>query len=319
MNNDSANLKTIRGAIQYGRKVKGIAAALLPYTEQGSIDYVSYERVLRNIKQSGLTCAVNMDTGYVNLLTTQEKREVLRFAADVLTGTPFVAGAFVEGLEGDLARLYHSELEQIVAAGGTPILFQSARMHGLNAENKAALYREIAKAASEVLAFELGSMFAPNGEIWDSETFQRILEIPQIVGAKHSSLNRLTEIDRLEVCARLRPEFSIYTGNDLGIDMVEFGSDYLLGLAAFCPDKFAERDRAWEAGDAGYLELSDALQHLGCCAFRPPVPAYKHSAASFLHLTGVINSATPHPACVRRNAWESELMLSCAQRLGYLA
>jgi len=47
----------------------------------------------------------------------------------------------------------------------------------------------------------------------------------------------------------LRPDFRIYTGNDLGIDMIEFGSDYLLGLAAFCPEKFAERDRLWAEGD----------------------------------------------------------------------
>ncbi len=313
----TSQLSSLRAKVKYGRKIDGIAAALLPYTENGEIDYPSYERVLLNIKQSGLTCAVNMDTGYVNLLTTAQKREVLRFAANVLKGTPFVAGAFVEGLEGDIAALYHVELQEIEAVGGTPILFQSARMHGLTARDKAALYGEIAKAASKVLAFELGNMFAPNGEIWDEETFLRILEIPQIVGAKHSSLNRLTELERLETCARLRPEFSVYTGNDLGIDMVEYGSDYLLGLAAFSPDKFAERDRAWEVGELGYLEISDAIQHLGCCAFRPPVPAYKHSAAFFLFTTGIIASPHPHPACARRSDWELELMTSCAKRLGY--
>ncbi len=36
----------------------------------------------------------------------------------------------------------------------------------------------------------------------------------------------------------------------------------------------------------GYFAVSDALQYLGNMAFREPVPAYKHSAAIFLHLTG---------------------------------
>ena len=54
----------------------------------------------------------------------------------------------------------------------------------------------------------------------------------------------------------------------------------LLGLATFCPEKFAERDRAWESGDPDYFGLIDALQHLGNVAFRAPVPAYKHSAAN---------------------------------------
>src|SRR5207244_3330363 len=82
-----------------------------------------------------------------------------------------------------------------------------------------------------------------------------------------------------------RPDFRIYTGNDLGIDMIEYGSDYLLGLATFAPEKFAERDRLWAEGDPAYYALSDALQHLGNIAFRDPVQAYKHSTAVFLHLT----------------------------------
>ena len=61
--------------------------------------------------------------------------------------------------------------------------------------------------------------------------------------------------------------------------MIEYGSDYLLGLATFAPEKFAERDRLWETGDPAYYALSDALQYLGNICFRDPVPAYKHSAA----------------------------------------
>src|SRR5205807_1600990 len=98
------------------------------------------------------------------------------------------------------------------------------------------------------------------------------------------------------------------TGNDLGIDMIEYGSDYLLGLATFAPEKFAERDRLWEAGDAAYYALSDALQHLGNVAFRDPVPAYKHSAAIFLHLTGCIPSSRPHPSCPPRPEWEPQML-----------
>jgi len=114
------------------------------------------------------------------------------------------------------------------------------------------------------------------------------MDIPEIKGMKHSSLDRLVELERLTLRDAHRPDFRIYTGNDLGINMIEYGSDYLLGLASFAPEKFAERDRLWESGDPGYYALSDALQYLGNVAFRDPVPAYKHSAAVFLHLTGRI-------------------------------
>ena len=66
--------------------------------------------------------------------------------------------------------------------------------------------------------------------------------------------------------------------------MIEYGSDYLLGLATLAPEKFGQRDRLWESGDAAYYEVSHALQYLGNVVFRNPVPAYKHSAAVFLQM-----------------------------------
>jgi dihydrodipicolinate synthase/N-acetylneuraminate lyase len=160
-------------------------------------------------------------------------------------------------------------------------------------------------------------MFAPNGEIFDEETARGLMEIPELKGLKHSSLDRLQELERLSLRDARRPDFRIYTGNDLGINMIEYGSDYLLGLATFAPEKFAERDRLWEAGDPAYYALSDALQHLGNVAFRAPVPAYKHSAAVFLHLLGRIPSDHPHAQNPRRPAWEAELLRDSARRLGY--
>ena len=158
-------------------------------------------------------------------------------------------------------------------------------------------------------------MFAPNGEIFDEQTIVGLMDIPELKGLKHSSLDRATELRRLELRDRIRPDFRIYTGNDLGIDMIEFGSDYLLGLATFCPEKFGERDRAWETGDASYFNLNDGLQYLGNVAFRTPVPAYKHSAANFLFLQGRIPTERTHPNSPERPAWEREILRDCALRL----
>ena len=67
-----------------------------------------------------------------------------------------------------------------------------------------------------------------------------------------------------------RPGFAGYTGTDFAIDMIRYGSDYLLGLSSFAPDLFAIRDTYWEAGDPRFYELNDQLQYLGCFAFRSP-------------------------------------------------
>jgi 4-hydroxy-tetrahydrodipicolinate synthase len=98
--------------------------------------------------------------------------------------------------------------------------------------------------------------------------------------------------------------------------MIEYGSDYLLGLASFAPEKFAERDRLWAESDPGYYALADALQYLGNVAFREPVPAYKHSAAVFLHLTGRIPTDKVHARNPKRPAWEVDVLRDCARRLG---
>lgn len=320
MNSAPADGTTI-GAIEQrrrlGRKVQGIAAALLPFESDGKIAVEAFQNHLRATQRAGLVNAVNMDTGYVNYLSEEEKANVLRWTLEALgTGTQFVAGAYIEGQAGDVVDLYRKQMDAIVAHGAIPILFQTSRLHGKSSSEKAAVYQAICRGYAHVLAFELGPMFAPNGEILDEEAFLRLLDIPEIKGIKHSSLDRIAELGRLALRDEHRPDFRIYTGNDLGINMIEYGSDYLLGLATFAPEKFAERDRLWEVGDAAYYALSDALQYLGNVAFRAPVPAYKHSAAVFLHMAGRIPTDSTHSKSPRRPSWEAEILADCARRIG---
>jgi len=299
------------------RKVEGIAAALLPYEADGRVAVAAFQQHLVATHRAGLMNAVNMDTGYVNYLSAAEKREVLMWTREALgKDVPFVAGAYIEGRVGDIVALYREEMDAIVKMGGIPILFQTARLHGKASKEKLAMYRATCQGYPHVLGFELGRMFAPNGEIFDADTVLGLMDIAELKGMKHSSLDRVVELERLALRDARRPDFRIYTGNDLGINMIEYGSDYLLGLATFAPEKFAERDRLWTAGHPGYYALSDALQYLGNVAFREPVPAYKHSAAAFLHLTGRIPTMRTHPNSPERPAWDVEILRSCAQRLG---
>ena len=299
------------------RKVEGIAAALLPFEPDGRIAVEAFQNHLLTTREAGLRNAVNMDTGYVNYLTPEERLSVLGWSHEVLGSKSFIAGAYIEGLDGDVIDLYRRQMDQIVAHGGTPIIFQTARLRGMQSHEKVAIYRAMCRGFQEVLAFELAPVFASNGEIFDNQTVTGLMEIPELKGLKHSSLDRLLEFERLSLRDEFRPDFCIYTGNDLGINMIEYGSDYLLGLATFAPEKFAERDRLWEHGDPAYYALSDALQHLGNVAFRPPVPAYRSSAATFLKLLGRIPSARTHPLSLARPAWETDILRDCAQRLGY--
>ncbi|MBL9172293.1 MAG: dihydrodipicolinate synthase family protein [Verrucomicrobiales bacterium] len=300
------------------RRIEGISAVLLPFRPEGAVDLDAFARLVESTWAAGLTPAVNMDTGYTNLLTPTERTEILGLTASLARGRKFVAGAFIEGLEGDPARNYRTAANAIACAGGTPILFPCAAVKSLPGRELIGVFRSVAAECDEFLGFELGEMFVSFGRIWDLETFQGLLEIPQLKGAKHSSLSRELEWQRLAVRDQLRPEFKVYTGNDLAIDQVMWGSDYLLGLSAFHVEAFAARDRFWEAGDARFHELNDWLQYLGMLAFRDPVPAYKHTCAQFLHLRGRIASSEPHPRNARRPDSDLALLEGIARKLDAL-
>jgi 4-hydroxy-tetrahydrodipicolinate synthase len=198
------------------RKVHGMAAALMPFAADGQVAVEAFQNHLLVTHHAGLMNAVNMDTGYVNYLSDTEKRDVLRWTREALgKDVPFVSGAYIEGQSGEAVALYRREMDVIASFGGIPILFQTSRLHGKSGKEKAAIYQEVCRGYPQVLAFELGKMFAPNGEILDQETFRRLLDIPEIKGMKHSSLDRLIELERLALRDAQRPDFKIYTGNDL--------------------------------------------------------------------------------------------------------
>jgi dihydrodipicolinate synthase/N-acetylneuraminate lyase len=314
------------------RPIDGISAVLLPYRDDGRPDWDALAACLDDTIRAGLQPAVNMDTGYVNLLTVPERAEALRVAATTVGTRPFVAGVFIgddagpsgspsggpadgRGAVAGLADRYCREAESVRAAGGTPILFQCSALTGLPDHEIVAVYRRVAERVGPILGFELGTMFAPFGKIYSLELFAELLEVPGLVGLKHSSLDRQLEWQRLELRDRVRPDFKVYTGNDLAIDMVIYGSDYLLGLSAFAPEAFGLRDRLWAAGDPRFFTLNDVLQYLGAFAFRDPVPAYKHSAAQLLHVRGRIPSSATHPDSPGRPESDLPILARISERL----
>ena len=302
------------------RRITGMAAVLLPFDNLGRVDWRGFTELASRIVKAGLVPAVNMDTGYADLIDEPTRADVLRRTRGLAGTGGFVAGAFVRDRPGDLFQLdaYISGCEPIVAAGGVPVIFPSHGLAGLAEDRIVEAYAQIGRQIGKFIAFELGAMFAPFGRIFTLETYEGLLNIPQCIGAKHSSLSREMEWKRLQLRDAVRPEFQVLTGNDLAIDMVMYGSDYLLGLAAFAPDAFALRDRLWAEGDPAFYEVNDLLQCLGQFAFREPVPAYKHSAAQFLKLRGWIEHDAPHPAAARRAESDKTVLELISERLSDL-
>jgi len=300
------------------RKITGISAMLLPFTEAGDIDYPAFRAHLQRTVDAGLTPAVNMDTGYINLLDDSTRRAVLQQTRETLAGETFVAGAFVADRTGDDfdVETYRRRMDEIQQHGGTPVIFQSFGLIERDSAGIVAAYQQLARDCDRFIAFELTRDLAPFGAVYDLETYAGLMSIPQCIGAKHSSFHREPEWRRLLLRNERRPEFVVYTGNDFAIDMVMYGSDYLLGLSTFAPDLFARRDRYWETGNVRFFELNDQLQYLGMFAFRHPGPAYKHSAAQFLKLRGWIDCDEPHRDNPRRPPADVDVLREIAGRLG---
>jgi dihydrodipicolinate synthase/N-acetylneuraminate lyase len=278
------------------RRITGMSAVLLPFESPGVIDWPAFRQHVARTLEAGLIPAVNMDTGYINLLDDATCIAVLESTQAVCRGQMFVAGAFVRDAPGtgfDEAT-YSKRMDEIQRYGGTPVIFQSYGLTQQADDEIVDSYRRIATHTDRFIGFELGTMFAPFGRIYSEAVYRGLLLIPQCLGAKHSSLSRELEWQRLQWRDQTRPDFLVLTGNDLAIDMVMYGSDYLLGLSTMAPDLFAVRDRYWQTGDPRFFQLNDVLQYLGAFTFRHPVPAYKHSAAQLLSLRGWIRTSLTH-------------------------
>ncbi len=305
--------------VRRNRAITGISAVLLPFTANGLIDWVAFRGHLARTIASGLMPAVNMDTGFGPALTAERRSEVLAVVARL--GVPFVAGAHVRDGPGARFALdsYRVELDTIVAHGGMPIVFPSFGLGGLGNDELVAAHDALGRDVDRYLAFELGPMFHAAGRVFPLPVFDALLGITKIVGLKHSSLDRAQEWERLAHRDAIRGEFLLLSGNDLAIDMVVYGSDYLLGLSTFAPDGFAARDAAWAEGDeATFWAFNDLLQYLGQLAFREPVPAYRHDAAMFLALRGWIPSDATHPTSPARPDSDRLLLVDIARRLDAL-
>ncbi len=290
------------------RKIKGISALLLPFNPDHSVDWNGFESILLGTLDAGLVPAVNMDTGSTQFIQPGDRAEVLRITASHCG--EFVAGCFVADRQGAPLdqQQYQNAIADVCAAGGLPILFPSWGLNSLPENELVPALESVTADCDAFLGFELGKQFVPYGRIYSLDTFAQLLSLSKCVGAKHSSLSREFEWQRLQLRNQIRPDFRIYTGNDLAIDMVMWGSDYLLGISTFAPAKFAERDRMWEAGDTGFYALNDKLQYLGAFAFRSPVPSYKHNAAQLLKLRNVIGSDTCPPGTPERPATDRDVL-----------
>ncbi len=183
--------------VQPGRTIVGMSAILLPHLADGEIDWPGFEAHVVRTVGAGLTPAVNMDTGFVQLLDEPTKLEVLDRTA-ALTGGSFVAGAFVGDDPGAAfaGAAYVAAAAQIADRGGIPVIFPTYGLNDLPEPEWVAAFGWLGAELDRFIGFELGTMFVPYGRIVSLDAYRGLLDISACVGAKHSSLSRALEWER---------------------------------------------------------------------------------------------------------------------------
>ena len=198
-------------------------------------------------------------------------------------------------------------------AGGLPVA-RAQRARTTRSGSRA--HEAFGRRFDRFIGFELGPMFVPYGRIYSLAAYEGLLGVASCIGAKHSSLSRAAEWDRLALRDRVRPDFHVFTGNDLAIDMVCYGSDYLLGLSAFAPEAFAERDRRWAARRPRRSTSSTT-----CCSTSAPsrsgrrCPRTATTPRCSCQLRGRIASDATPPGAPRRPDSDRAVLADIAERL----
>lgn len=300
------------------RRIDGCAALLLPYDEDGRPDLDALADLVQRTYAAGLTPAINTTAGYADLLTDDERDDALTVTAGVARGRRFLAAVLPESSAAPLAVRYARAMARVRRQGGTPMMWPCSALTTLDDDAVADAYQEATVDQPGALAVEIAPALDDGSRVYSLDLFQRLTDIPTLGGVFHVSHSRVPEWYRLEARDTRRPEFRVYSGHELAIDMPAYGSDYVLASAGVLPEAFRMRDRLWTSGDAQVTELNDALQFVSAVIHRAPIAAARHSAAHVLAMRGALSGAWPHPGSARRPDAELDLLRGALERLDAL-
>jgi hypothetical protein len=290
------------------RTIDGAAALPVWLEPSGRLDLPGLAARLRETFAAGLTPAVNLFGGSVDRLGREQRMDVLSTAAGVARGRRFIAGTLPTEDAAPLAARYGRAVDAVVRQGGTPLLLPIRELAALDGDALVHLWRQATAGHRGVLVIEMAVAFEAPGPLYAADVVTRILDIASLGGLVHASLDRGAEWARIEARDIARPDFRIYSGNERALDMVAYGSDYLLATSGCAPRAFAARDRAWRQGAPVGFELNDALQALSSLLYRAPIDGARHGAVQWLQARGVVgHDASPPPGIGLRP--ESDLAL----------
>ncbi len=250
---------------------QGSSCAIVTPFKKGEVDFESLG-VLIDRQIDGGTSAIVVcgTTGEAPSLSDEEYRKVVEYTVHCAAyRIPVIAGT------GGASTGHVCELTRIAAESGADAVLAVTPYYVKASEE--GLFRHYSKISSEGLPVIVYNVPSRTGMSITMPMYERLSQIPGIVGVKEASGNMQTAI---ELSAGFSDRFALYSGSDeLNLPLLSIGFDGFISVTAnIDPVRVAQMYDLWKSGDmAGALSLHRELYPLTVELFSEvnPIPVKK--------------------------------------------
>ncbi|MCB0325775.1 MAG: hypothetical protein KDD69_19470, partial [Bdellovibrionales bacterium] len=233
-------------------------AAYLPFSD-GEIDWPGFQRVIARIYAAGAVPVVNADTGWAFLLTSEQKREVVRRVREWHPDKEIVVGV-TPGANASTfdVRAYSAAVAEVKLDDRVRIMVMvSEGLLALRDDELVSAYGAIDGLGEGAIVHELTEEFVPFGRELSPYELHGVLRLPAFTAVKTSALSGPAILRRTVMCEQggLRrggKSVQVLSGVDWKVrEAFEFADGILMGAAVLFPQLFARLvDLRREADDA---------------------------------------------------------------------
>jgi len=280
-----------------GKDLDGITVAtVLPFHEDGAIDWAGYERVLDHCARPETTdCVfVNGHAGEATALTAGERAEVIHRTRDHIGKDRILLAGVVPTGYPDAIMQAEAARE---AGADVAVIFPAEALGGGNANTPAGV-RFIEKLGAElgmplsIFQFPIASGFG-----FSTAVLAEMAQIPEVVAIKEGSATLLAYDENRRAVKAAAPDVAILPSNfHWFFAQVALGGDGILsGLASLVPDLLSDLWKASQDMDLARMRAAnDRLYPVVRAVYGPaPVVDMHTRMKDGLRLMGVIRNSAP--------------------------
>jgi 4-hydroxy-tetrahydrodipicolinate synthase len=274
-----------------------IAAPVLPFKEDATIDWSAMERYVAQLAQGGpRAIAMNMAASEVSSLELDEQLEIIKRCKAVIGGSCSLLSGLSVGHTA-AARTVARKLVDAGAEGIVPFPPLPAFTAPIPVPMVEAYHRAVAEAVDvPILAFQTAATQYPKG------TILALAKIPAVVAIKDASFNIDNTISNIGEAKAAPRRIGVMTGSDTFVlEAMLMGCDgALIGLASTATAELVRMQALAERRSvADAYEIWDRIGPLARLCWRPPLRDFRVRTKYVLVKQGVFPNCKmrdPFPA-----------------------